>query len=91
MDREPRPRFGGPVKEESTAESREVHFVTSGGQRKRGSGVAAVRVGVRETRMAGADAWVAAAAWLYQMPLLTTDSDFLDLDIEGLDVIHPKA
>lgn len=37
-----------------------------------------------------ADAWVAATAVLYKIPLLTTDTDFIGLDIDGLDVISPS-
>ena len=38
-------------------------------------------------RLEAGDAWIAASAVLYGVPLLTNDKDFRDLGFEGLEVI----
>jgi len=42
-------------------------------------------------RLEAGDGWIAASAVLYGVPLLTNDTDFVDLELEGLDVVsHTK-
>ena len=41
----------------------------------------------RGRRLEAGDAWIAASAVLYGVPLLTSDNDFVGLDFDGLDVI----
>jgi tRNA(fMet)-specific endonuclease VapC len=38
-------------------------------------------------RLEAGDGWIAATAVLYSAPLLTHDSDFVGLEIEGLEVV----
>lgn len=45
-------------------------------------------------RMEAGDAWIASSAVLFRVPLLTHDADFVDLGIDGLQVIshsRPRA
>jgi predicted nucleic acid-binding protein len=41
----------------------------------------------RGRRLEAGDAWIAAAAVKYRVPLVTNDQDFTRLDLEGLSVI----
>lgn len=38
-------------------------------------------------RLEAGDAWIAASAALYGVPLLTNDKDFVDIEFDGLDVV----
>ena len=38
-------------------------------------------------RLEAGDGWIASCAVLYSIPLLTQDGDFLDLGVDGLEVI----
>jgi tRNA(fMet)-specific endonuclease VapC len=41
----------------------------------------------RGRRLEAGDAWIAAAAVKYRVPLITHDQDFMGLDLEGLSVV----
>lgn len=45
----------------------------------------------RGRRLEAGDAWIAASAVLYGVPLLTSDNDFVGLDVDGLDVVCRAA
>jgi tRNA(fMet)-specific endonuclease VapC len=49
--------------------------------------VAAERIG---RRLDGGDAWIAATAVHYRLPLYTEDDDFLGLSITGLKIISSR-
>lgn len=42
-------------------------------------------------RLEAGDAWIAATAYHHGLRLLTTDGDFVDLQIDGLDVLFYKS